>query len=148
MGYYTVNFDDKEAGNDLLTEYLLHKQSVELERSFESESEKLAELTTLKDKKCKEDRKEIMELHCGELAKKLIGIIKTVIGEYDSEGGMTDADKLKKSIVTEIVDKVIEAAKLEMEEIEEIISEKSSYPFGRYYILRQLIEILLFAVWF
>lgn len=123
--------------SDLLAEYLLYKQSLKPEAPVKQS------VTENKKCKCKEEQKEIIELHCGEFAKSLNIIIRAVLTKYNAldEFSIKTVDK---GTIVEIVDKVIERAGSEIAEVKKIIAEEGCYPFGRYYLLRQLIELLMF----
>ncbi len=81
----------------------------------------------------------ILKLY-GEVNRKLAPYVQTVLQEYDFNEGEL-AEQLDRETMAQIVDKVIDMARNSMEEVEDISLDDERSTWGRYRLLRALIEI-------
>ena len=85
---------------------------------------------------------EFMKLLYGELAKKLMPAVESVLARYENNGGAMYDELLDRESLNLIVDEIIEAAQANSNEVEDIALDMERSYWGRYRLLRALVEAL------
>jgi|GEM_PF-1567525 len=86
---------------------------------------------------------EFMKLLYGELAKRLMPAIETVLARYENDGGAIYDELMDRESLSLIVDQIIEEAQAHSTEVEDIALDMERSYWGRYRLLRALVEALV-----
>ena len=85
---------------------------------------------------------EFMRLLYGELARRLMPAVETVLARYETNGGTIYDELMDREALSLIVDQIIEEAQNTSNEVEDIALDMDRNYWGRYRLLRALVEAL------